>query len=146
MICMSTSLPTSTKLPNRIAGCGVPEGTCSVPCAAANDATARSATARSALGVQRFMPSSFSVFLLPVYAVHQRRVDGRADKEGGHEAALMPLSRCGNGYAPPFLVDTDREDTTSSTNKPKICLAFSEHFPNIFAPPSSTRVRSILKC
>ena len=40
----------------------------------------------SAICARRFMPFPFSVFLLPVHAVHQRRVDGHSDKEGGHEA------------------------------------------------------------
>src|SRR5215831_13451724 len=86
MICMRISLPTSIKLPNRIVGCGVPVGTCSVPCAAAHEATARSTTPMSAIWARRFMPSPFSVFLLPVHVVHQRRGAGRSDKEGGHEA------------------------------------------------------------
>src|SRR4030095_9639957 len=57
MICMSTSLPTSIKLPKRIAGCAAPEGTCKVPCAAATDATASSSTPTNAPCVNRFIVS-----------------------------------------------------------------------------------------
>src|SRR5215831_17307788 len=74
MICMSTSLPTSIKLPNRIVGCGVPEGTCNVPCAAAHGTNASTTTPMSAICVQRFMVSPFSALLVHVHAVHQRRV------------------------------------------------------------------------
>src|SRR5439155_20549444 len=55
MICMSTSLPISIKLPNRSAGCGVPVGTCRVPCAAANDATANISTHPHTTCVNRFI-------------------------------------------------------------------------------------------
>src|SRR5215831_17179404 len=61
MICISTSLPTSIKLPNRIAACGVPEGTCSVPCAAANDASVSVSAHTSAACVNRFIVSLSNV-------------------------------------------------------------------------------------
>src|SRR5215813_8970571 len=92
MICMSTSLPTSIKLPNRIAGCGSPEGTCSVPCAAANDATASITTPMSAICARRFMVSPFLALLLHVHAVHQRhvRIDVRLRRlhEAGADAPI----------------------------------------------------------
>src|SRR5215472_11021105 len=97
MICMSISLPTSIKLPNRIVGCGVPVGTCRVPCAAAHEATARSTTPMSAICARRFMASPFSVFLLHVHAVHQRRVRTDVRLRRLHEAgadAPVEILKC----------------------------------------------------
>src|SRR5919198_1025471 len=86
MICMSTSLPTSIKLPNRIAGCGVPVGTCRVPCAAAHDTNVSITTPMSASCVQRFMLSPFSALLLHLHAVHQRQMRANNQSRGPHEA------------------------------------------------------------
>src|SRR5207244_1269501 len=47
--------------PNRIDGCGVPEGTCRVPCAAANDAPANISTHTSVICVNRFIVSLSNV-------------------------------------------------------------------------------------
>src|SRR2546421_639736 len=124
MICMSTSLPTSIKLPNRIAGCGVPEGSCRVPCAAAHDAPTNTTTPISAICVQRFMVSPFSA-LLHWHAVHQRQV--RADVRSreshavGADAPVFVICV----HAPPFSVDTVMEGKQSRAGKPNIFLKTS---------------------
>src|SRR5215467_16119419 len=98
MICMSTSLPISIKLPNRIVGVDVPVGTWNVPCAAAHDATASTTTTpRSAICARRFMIAPFSALLLHVQAVHQRQMradmQSRGPPETGADAPVYIL-RC----------------------------------------------------
>src|SRR5712692_6141369 len=129
MICMSTSLPISIKLPNRTAGVATPPGTCRVPCAAANDATASITTPMSAICAQRFMVSPFSALLLHLHAVHQRQVKANIRSRGPHEAGADAPGFALNVHAPPFLVDTIMDGKQSSAGKPNIFLKTSENFP-----------------
>src|SRR5215510_2982882 len=125
MICMSTSLPTSIKLPNRIAGCGVPDGTCSVPCAAAHDALANSTTPMSAICVQRFMVSPYQhccCVCMPCISARCKQTFG---PEGYTKLALMLLGSFLYVFAPPFSVDTFTEGKQSSVKKPNIFLKTS---------------------